>query len=313
LPRSRQSRGGGGAVGGGGGGGGGLGGGGVGGGVGGGGRKKGGKSGGGGGGGGSSTAITEQEMLSYIFNVCDQDGDGFLNVQEVQLLVHLTSDGDTSAGHMQDEVAIDLMVALGADPASGMAEADLGQVYARHMTTSSIGGDYALVKAACDAQGGGGSGGGAAGGAAGGGAVGGGGGGGGSGGGGGAGGEGGLPPPTALSRARSDDKEWKAEKEMMRGCLDGTSYRRVIADPEDNNEDTHDLEHFTKAAFQFERLINRNLADDDKVRALFCNSVWWCVVVVWWWLVVCSLCRSDEEEPTTSHSTTHHTSHHTIG
>ena len=85
-----------------------------------------------------------------MFDVCDQDRDGYLNVKEVQLLVLLTSDGATSAGDMADGDAIQLMEAVGADPAVGLDLASLWQVYAQKVTSSDIGGDYEFVRAAID-------------------------------------------------------------------------------------------------------------------------------------------------------------------
>ena len=105
------------------------------------------KGGGGGGAGGGGGGL--RDKCTFIFDACDQDQDGFLNVRELQLLVSLSSNGATS---MDDATAVALMAHLGADPLRGLEKQHLEQAYERKATSSSIHDDFATIKATVDAN-----------------------------------------------------------------------------------------------------------------------------------------------------------------
>ena len=105
------------------------------------------KGGGGGGAGGGGGGF--RDKCAFIFDACDQDQDGFLNVRELQLLVSLSSNGATS---MNDATTVALMAHLGADPLRGLEKQHLERAYERKVTSSSIHDDFATIKATVNAD-----------------------------------------------------------------------------------------------------------------------------------------------------------------
>lgn len=66
----------------------------------------------------------DAQMVSKIFELCDHDRDGFLDYKELEALAHRT------AGTLNAEDYIALCAVIGAEPLTGLAEADLLKVYA---------------------------------------------------------------------------------------------------------------------------------------------------------------------------------------
>ena len=98
-----------------------------------------------------------EDKCAYIFDTCDRDKDGYLNVLELQNFVKLTSMGVNTVNE-QEAIAMMQIFAdrLGLDERKGLNKEHLRQAYELEITNSLLDVDFETVKAAAELQGSGG-------------------------------------------------------------------------------------------------------------------------------------------------------------